>query len=189
MRFPWKRRDLLVDRIGEGLLSGSARAGWILFTAVVAVGAGYVLGRRSGDSNGSVWSASADRATTGRAESPPLTPEQQRAAFIPVWDALKRRVQAEAPDPNWSPETEASIERVVAAQLAPEVKVSEVRCGSSLCRAKLTHPASPRIPYAKFVRFTLNRESLGEMEIQLDTRDEGVTTLYFLRNKPRSPPR
>lgn len=201
--------ELFLGRVGEGLLRESVRAGWVLVAAaVVVVGAGYVWGNQSGDSKGSVWRASADRDVPApprtlpwesspagrtalnsepRGESSALSPERLRAAFIPAWDELKRRVQAEATDPTWSPQTEATIERVVAAQLAPEVKVSEVRCGSSACRAKLSHPTSPRIPYAKFVNFTLNRESLGAMEIQLDTRDEGVTTLYFLRNKPRSP--
>jgi hypothetical protein len=63
------------------------------------------------------------------------------------------------------------------------VKV-EATCAATICRAKLSHPDWPRIPEDKFVTFTLNRESLGTLEIQIDTRVERITTLYFLRQAP-----
>ncbi len=104
----------------------------------------------------------------------------RQAARLAFWDGLRHRVDTEAEDPAWSPETKATITRVIHQQLGPAVSV-EAACAATICRAKLDHPGWPRIPEDKFVQFTLNRESLGTMEIQLDTRAEGITTLYFLR--------
>lgn len=114
-------------------------------------------------------------------------PEQEkrlaREAQIAYWDELSARADAEPPDPTWRRETEPVITRVIQEQLGPQVRVGDVVCSSSLCRAKLTHPEWPHIPSDKFVQFTLNRGSLGAMEIQLDTRAEGATVLYFLRRE------
>jgi hypothetical protein len=151
------------------------------------VAAGYVGGQAAARRNAHAGAASAPASRSPRGESSSLTPEE-RAAFIPGWDELQRRVRTEPTDPEWSPQTEATIQRIVTAQLAPEVSIKQLHCASSLCRAELQHPASPRIPYVKFVTFTLNRESLGSMELQLDTRDEGVTALYFLRSKAFAAP-
>ncbi|WP_437544346.1 hypothetical protein WME97_35565 [Sorangium sp. So ce367] len=117
----------------------------------------------------------------------PLEPEEEersvREARIAFWDKLSARVDAEPPDPAWRRETEPVITRVIPEQLGPQVSVHDVACASSLCRAKLTHPEWPRIPNDKFLQFSLNRGSLGPMEIQLDTREKGATVLYFLRRE------
>jgi hypothetical protein len=119
-----------------------------------------------------------------------LDPEEEerlvREARIAFWDELSDRVDTEPPDPAWRRATEPVITRVIPEQLGPQASVDEVVCSSSLCRAKLTHPEWPRIPSDKFAQFALNRGSLGTMEIQLDTREEGATILYFLRREQAS---
>jgi hypothetical protein len=62
--------------------------------------------------------------------------------------------------------------------------VDQVFCASSLCRARVSHPTWPRIPNDRLVKFAMNRESLGTMEMQLDGSEQGATTLYFLRKEP-----
>ncbi|WP_437895542.1 hypothetical protein [Sorangium sp. So ce124] len=117
----------------------------------------------------------------------PLEPEEEERSLhearIAFWDKLSARVDAEPPDPTWRRETEPVITRVIPEQLGPQVSVHDVVCASSLCRAKLTHPEWPRIPNDKFLQFSLNRGSLGPMEIQLDTREKGATVLFFLRRE------
>jgi hypothetical protein len=116
------------------------------------------------------------------AREAPAQLESTRAARSAALDGLSRRVDSELVDAAWSPQTERTIERVISAQLGPAVSVAEATCGSTICRAKLSHPGSPRISDEAFLHFTLNRASLGSMEIQLDTRAEGSTVLYFLRS-------
>lgn len=117
----------------------------------------------------------------------PLDPEEDersvREERIAYWDELSHRVNTEPSDPAWRRATEPVISRVIPEQLGPQVSVDEVTCSSSICRAKLTHPEWSRIPSDKFIQFTLNRGSLGAMEIQMDTREEGATVLYFLRTE------
>lgn len=117
----------------------------------------------------------------------PLDPEQEERsvheARIAFWDGLSARVDTEPPDPAWRRETEPVITRVISEQLGPQLSVDDVVCSSRLCRAKLTHPRWPRIPSDKFIQLTLGRGSLATMEIQVDTRDEGATVLYFLRRE------
>ncbi len=123
------------------------------------------------------------RAAGPRSAAEELEAAKRQAARIAFWDELSRRVDTEVADPAWSRETLATIERVVPAQLGPPVTV-QASCAKTICRARLAHPGWPRIPEDKLVQLTLHRESLGTMEIQLDTRSEGVTTLYFLRQTP-----
>jgi hypothetical protein len=153
---------------------------------VVLLAAGYLWGRKAAP-------ASPDRFDPGRlVRNPhgaaPSSDEKREAAArqsarIAFWDGLDRRVQTETVDAAWKRETEATIARVIPAYLGSSVSV-EVTCASTICRAKLRHPEWPRIPEDRFVKFTLNRESLGTMEIQLDTRAERTTTLYFVRLAP-----
>lgn len=133
--------------------------------------AGYAWGRKTN-------SAHARRVL---AREPPAQLESARAARSAFLDGLNRRVDGEAVDPAWSPQTEATIERVLSVQLGPAVSVAAATCRSTVCRAKLSHPGSPRISDEAFLHFTLNRESLGNMEIQLDSRADGSTVLFFLR--------
>lgn len=162
--------------------ASATRSSWLLPAAVAVIAIGYVLGQQSIARRGPRAGDVAHRSPLAGAEIASLTSDE-RAAFIPAWDELKRRAQAEPIDPEWSSATEATIRRVVIAQLAPEVSIQQLRCGSSLCRVELRHPGSSRIAYEKFVSFTLHREILGAMELQLDTREDGVTQLYFLRNQ------
>lgn len=98
-------------------------------------------------------------------------------------NGLSRKLDSEAVDPTWSQETEGTIARVISRELGPAVSVAEAKCATTICRAKLSHPGSPRIPDDQLVKFTLHRDSLGTMELQLDTRAEGTTTLYLLRRE------
>ncbi|WP_437726642.1 hypothetical protein [Sorangium sp. So ce861] len=116
-----------------------------------------------------------------------LDPEEEerslREARIKFWDGLSDRVNTEPADPAWRRETAPVIARVIPEQLGPQVSVDEVVCSSSICRAKLTHPEWPRIPGDKLVQLSLRRGSLGTMELQMDTRQEGATVLFFLRRE------
>jgi hypothetical protein len=172
-----------VGRIQKGpSLLGLVAAGTVMLAA------GFLWGRRApagaGARDEAGWrkvSASAHvRSGADRGEGEALDAAGRQAARVAFWDGLGRRVDTEAVDPAWSRDTEATIRRVIPAELGPPVSV-EARCASSICRATLTHPGWPRIPEDRFVQFTLNRQSLGTMEIQLDTRTEGTTTLYFIR--------
>ena len=175
--------------------TSTRRSNWLILLAVglLVLLASYAWGRRTA----STRPAAPDRAAsalktadsararvggarvTGAAEE--LDVAQQRAARSAFLDELSHRADSEAADPQWSHETEATITRVISKQLGPAVSVAAVTCGSTICRAQLSHPGSPRIPDDKFIQFTLHRESLGSMEIQLDVRAERSTTLYFVR--------
>lgn len=157
---------------------------WMLLPAAVAiVAAGYAWGRSAAnqpsqyDEAAAPYVPSSAEARDARAE---------RAARLAFLDGLRRRVDTETPDPAWREATEAAIRRLIPARLGPQVTVTEAKCASTICRATLLHRGSPRIPDDKFMAFTLDREPLGSLEIQLDTRSEGSTTLYFLR--PRAAP-
>lgn len=152
---------------------------------------GYVWGRKAASNGSDLPDRAAFELTPGNSapvsggDAPDageaLAAAQLGAARIAFLDELERRVESEARDPAWSRETEATLARVIPNQLGPAVTIAEARCGTTICRTRLSHPQSARIPDDEFVRFTLNRESLGTMEIQLDTRADGTTTLYFLR--------
>jgi len=118
----------------------------------------------------------------------PLDPaaeeRQARETENAFWAELQARVDAEVVDAAWRRETEPVITKVISAQLSPEVRVDQVFCASSLCRVTLSHPSWPVIPSDRLGRFALNRESLGSMEMQLDGRKAGESTLYFLRQAP-----
>jgi hypothetical protein len=164
---------------------------WILLPGAIAVVvAGYVWGRTSA-AKPSQYDESALRyvpsAVPGSAAA--LDPKAEQAARIAFWDQLHRRVDREAPDAAWRAETEAAIRRLIPARIGPGVTVTEAKCASKICRATLAHPGSARIPDENFMDFTLNRESLGAMQIQLDTRKQGSTTLYFLRDEPAPAPK
>jgi hypothetical protein len=172
------------------------RASWqlLLPTGILVAVAAYAWGRNSAPRASDAQRVAALesevrglRAAKGPAER--LTAEEEQKARIAFWDQLGKRVDTEAADPAWRAETEPVIQRVIPAMLGPEVSVAEAKCAKSICRAKLEHPAWPRIPDDRFTAFVLNRESLKTMEIQLDTRTQGATTLYFLRSAPLPPKR
>jgi hypothetical protein len=75
------------------------------------------------------------------------------------------------------------ISRLLPEHLGSGVTVREVSCGSSLCRAKVQHPEAPRLPEDRLADFMLSRGPLGTMQVQLDTREIGTTTLYFMRDE------
>jgi len=115
----------------------------------------------------------------------PLDPEaearlhdEQAATFFAD---LEQRLDREPVDRAWSGETEPLITQLIPERMGAEVTISEVNCSSTLCRAKLEHPEWPQIPAERFAQFTLNRDALGTMAIQMDGRDEGTTVLYFMR--------
>jgi hypothetical protein len=151
--------------------------------------AGYATGRRAASNAPARPSApevatgdsARARSESARRGGEELDAGKERAERMAFWNALSRRVDTEAVDSAWSQETEVTITRLIPQTLGPAVSVEETRCAATICRAKLRHPVHARIPDDDLVRFSLNRESLASMEIQLDTRSEKTTTLYFLR--------
>lgn len=105
-----------------------------------------------------------------------------RAAQLDFWDGLAEQVRMEPRDARFSGETEPLITRLLSQHLGSQVNVSEVACASSICRAKVVHSDSPRLSEARLADFMLQRESLASMSVQLDLREDGVTTLYFIRS-------
>jgi hypothetical protein len=104
-----------------------------------------------------------------------------RAAQRDFWDGLAERAASEPRDARFSNETEPLITQLLSHHLGANVTVSDVACASSICRAKVTHPDSPRLAEARLADFMLQRDSLASMSVQLDLREEGVTMLYFMR--------
>ncbi len=104
--------------------------------------------------------------------------EAERTAFL---DGLSTQLGAEPRGVDFDAQTVPTISRVLLQHLGPDVQISDVTCGSSICRAKLTHPESPRLAEDRLSDFMLQRDSLAEMSVQFDLRDEGITTLYFIR--------
>lgn len=103
--------------------------------------------------------------------------EVARGEFL---DGLSDKLDTEPIDPRWRSDTESEITQVLPDRFGPDVTVDNVACASSICRARVSHPGSPHLPDDKLRAFTTRRGGLL-MEMQLDTRQEGVTTLYFLR--------
>lgn len=106
-----------------------------------------------------------------------------RAAQRDFWDGLAERAASEPRDARFSNETEPLITQLLSHHLGANVNVSDVACASSICRAKVTHSDSPRLSEARLADFMLQRDSLASMSVQLDLREEGVTTLYFMRGE------
>lgn len=104
--------------------------------------------------------------------------EEARIEFL---DGLADRLDTEPRERHFGAETEPAISRLLLQHLGPDVRVSDVACGSSMCRANVIHPRSPRLSEDRLADFMLQRGPLGEMSVQLDLREEGVTTLYFVR--------
>jgi hypothetical protein len=96
-------------------------------------------------------------------------------------DGLAARLDSEARDAAFAGQTEPVISRLLSQHLGPDVRVGDVVCGSSMCRASVLHPQSPRLAEDRVTDFMLQRGSLGKMSVQLDLREDGVTTLYFMR--------
>lgn len=107
--------------------------------------------------------------------------EEARAQFL---DDLGDRVDTEQPDSRWRRDTEPVISKLLPQHLGPEVTLGNVSCGATLCRAEVSHPGSPRLSENRLADFMLQRESLGAMQVQLDIREEGATTFYFVREQP-----
>lgn len=104
--------------------------------------------------------------------------EAARRDFL---DRLSDELATEPFDQGWRRDTERVISELLPERFGSEIAVDDISCASSLCRARLTHPGSTRLPENKLMAFLTERESLGGMEIHFDTGDNGVTTLYFLR--------
>jgi hypothetical protein len=105
--------------------------------------------------------------------------EQHRAEFL---DALSRKVDTEPYDPRWRAETERSLLSVLPAQFGPDIAVEEAACAASVCRVRLRHPGSTRLPTDKVSKFLDHRGALANLELQVDAREQGTTTFYFVRD-------
>jgi len=106
--------------------------------------------------------------------------EERRAQFL---DDLGDRLATEPLDPRWRAETERAISTLLPQRMGPGITVGDVSCGSSICRAKVQHPQSPHLPDARLADFMLQRGPLASMQVNLDTRETGTTTLYFIREE------
>lgn len=125
-----------------------------------------------------------DDADERRPREPELAEAELRETRIRFWDAMSDQVDTEEIDPAWRNTTEPVLEQAIP-RLGPQVSIAETSCASTLCRVKLNHPEWPHIPNERFSDFVMNREGpLASMEIRLDIRDEGNTTLYFVREEP-----
>ena len=116
-------------------------------------------------------------APTDHAESE----EDLNEARAEFFAGLSQQLQGEPRDPAWSRVTEPAISELLPARLGAGVEVSEVSCGSTLCRAKVSHAGSARLPGDRIADFMLDRGPLASMSVQLDVREEGSTVLYFER--------
>jgi hypothetical protein len=110
--------------------------------------------------------------------------EEGRAQFL---DDLGDRLATEPLDPRWRAETERAISTLLPQRMGPGITVGDVACGSSICRAKVQHPQSPHLPDARLADFMLQRGPLASMQVNLDTRETGTTTLYFIREEQPVP--
>lgn len=108
--------------------------------------------------------------------------EQHHLQFL---DGLSDRLATEPYDDGWRQDNERALSEKLPTSFGEGVAVSEVSCASSVCRAKLTHTGSGRLPNAKVSEFLMNRGPLGSMEVHFDTRQDGVTKMYFLRQRPQ----
>lgn len=117
-------------------------------------------------------------------EEPVALAEEERAAEAArseFFEGLAERLDSEPWDAAFGAQTEPVISRLLPQHLGSDVLVTDVACGSSICRAKVAHPGA-RLSEDRLADFMLQRESLGEMSVQFDVREEGVTTLYFIRS-------
>jgi hypothetical protein len=110
--------------------------------------------------------------------------ELARLKFL---DGLADKVNTEARDPAWRNQTEPVIAQLLPERLGTGVTVDKISCASSVCRARVSHPGSSHLPNEKLTAFLDKRGSLSSLELQLDTREDGVTTLYFLRPQEPQP--
>jgi hypothetical protein len=110
--------------------------------------------------------------------------DEARAQFL---DGLGDRLATEPLDPRWRAETERAISTLLPQRMGPGITVADVACGSSICRAKVQHAQSPHLPEARLADFMLQRGPLANMQVNLDTRETGATTLYFIREEQPTP--
>jgi hypothetical protein len=125
----------------------------------------------------------ADAASANEPADPQAEERRQHEVFAKYLGDLDERARTEVIDPAWRREIEPGIPNIVAKQMGDAVRVESAHCASTICQIKLIHPDSERIPEDKFIQFTLNREALGPMEMSMDLRTTGATTMYFFRPK------
>ncbi len=128
--------------------------------------------------------APADEASN-RAESEPVNAAGaeglEKAAHREYLDGLSDKLDTEPYDQGWRVETERALSSLMPERFGPGITVDQVSCASTLCRARLEHRGSARLPEDKLMNFLTNRGSLSTMEVHADTDEDGMTTLYFLR--------
>ncbi|HKO50607.1 MAG TPA: hypothetical protein VJV79_22945 [Polyangiaceae bacterium] len=143
---------------------------------VPAVGASEPSARQATEEDEAPAPKPADREEAARLA------ELARLKFL---DGLAHQVDTEARDPAWRNQTEPVIAQLLPERLGTGVTVDKISCATSLCRARVSHPGSTHLPSEKVTAFLDKRGPLSSLELQFDTREDGVTTLYFLR--PQEP--
>jgi len=118
-----------------------------------------------------------------RAEAARLA-ELARLKFL---DGLADKVNTEPRDPSFRNQTEPVIAQLLPERFGAGVTVDKISCASSICRARVSHPGSTHLSNEKLTAFLDKRGALASLELQLDTREDGVTTLYFLRQQEPQP--
>lgn len=119
------------------------------------------------------------------------TPEEAKrlaeANRLTYLEGLERKLNTEAQDPAWRNQVEPAIAELLPERLGEGISVDKVSCASSVCRARVNHPGFTHLPSEKLTAFLDKRGPLSNLELQFDTHEDGVTTLYFLRSPEVEP--
>ncbi len=115
-----------------------------------------------------------------------MTPEEAKrlaeANRLTYLEGLETKLNTEPQDPAWRNQVEPAIAELLPERLGEGISVDKVSCASSVCRARVNHPGFTHLPSEKLTAFLDKRGPLSNLELQFDTHEDGVTTLYFLRS-------
>lgn len=105
--------------------------------------------------------------------------EERQAKEQADADALDAQLRGEEVDPFWAPRTERATADAVA-RLGNDLRVAEVTCRESLCRARLIH-RDARLADADLEGLLNMSVIAGEAMVIRPPGDAGGTVLYFSR--------
>jgi hypothetical protein len=126
----------------------------------------------------SAWHA--QTAAAAAAKAPAATPPRPSAARLPpaeqkrvVKEAMEARYNSETVDPGWSAGRVTAIKGALATVL-PDVKVTNVECATTICRAELVHD---------------DPDSQSSLMEKTSENDALNTETFYLFDKESTPPR